>query len=220
MATTCGLAVHRAERRRRPRAGRGHRGGRRGPRTARRWAIRNGGDRASSRRRVRWSDRRDGSGTGCAAPRVAERGRPRHPAPRTAGPRMRGSSSDSHRRPARQWQIRASSPRRGSAARPLTSWSAIAAARPANGGHGRRTSSWPRMNTAHATPILAASAASRWVAHARWFAHCRPWAQSPQRSSWRLTCRSLLQLNRGGMPIPPHVAERSPLDNVRVPARR
>ena len=86
--------------------------------------------------------------------------------------RKRGRSSDSQRRPARQWQIRASSERRGSGAKPATSRSAIAAARPANGGQGRRASSWPRTNIAHAAPISAASAASRWVAHATWFAHC------------------------------------------------
>jgi hypothetical protein len=56
---------------------------------------------------------------------------------------MRGSSSDSHRRPARQWQIRASSSRRGSAARPSTSRSAIAAARPLTL-HGLRQDGVPR----------------------------------------------------------------------------
>jgi hypothetical protein len=60
-----------------------------------------------------------------------------------------------------KWQIWASSPRCGSAARPSTSRCAIAAARPLNGGHGRRTSNWPRTNTREVTNLYESAPQSR-----------------------------------------------------------
>jgi hypothetical protein len=87
--------------------------------------------------------------------------------PRRAGPApghgaIFRSDPASHFSPARQWQICASSLRRGSGASAATRRSAIAAARPLYGGHGSRTSSCPRTNTVHAAPISEASATSRW----------------------------------------------------------
>lgn len=82
----------------------------------------------------------------------------------------------------------------GSGASPATSRSAIADALPLNGGHGWRTSTCPRTNTAHAAPISDASAASRWVAQAWWLEQRPAGVHSPQRSNLRLNCRILRHL--------------------------
>ena len=165
--------------------------------------ARNGGERACSTPEMHGSDRHGGSGTGCAALRVAERGRPRRRAPRTAGPGCaaapatpsadRRASGRSGR--ARRAAVRRRGPRPAAARsrRPGRQTAATDAGRPAGPGRTRPTQRRSRPRAPH-------RAGSRTLGGSRTagpeYSHRSVRAGASPAVFWQ-------QLTWSGMPIPP-----------------